>query len=54
MPRSEGAATLLRESGFDARALEGGFPAWEAPGYPVARGKDISINISASGDYGAE
>jgi rhodanese-related sulfurtransferase len=39
--RSEEAATLLRESGFDARALEGGFPAWDAAGYPFARGEDI-------------
>lgn len=33
--RSETAATLLRESGFDAQALDGGFPAWEAAGYPI-------------------
>jgi rhodanese-related sulfurtransferase len=33
--RSERAAALLRESGFDARALEGGFPAWKAAGYPA-------------------
>jgi rhodanese-related sulfurtransferase len=32
---SESAAGLLRESGYDARALEGGFPAWEASGLPV-------------------
>jgi len=36
--RSERAATLLRASGYDARALDGGFPAWEAAGYPVERG----------------
>jgi phage shock protein E len=35
--RSERAAALLRESGYDASALEGGFPAWEAAGYPVER-----------------
>jgi rhodanese-related sulfurtransferase len=35
--RSERAAALLRESGHDARALEGGFPAWEAAGFPVER-----------------
>jgi rhodanese-related sulfurtransferase len=34
--RSETAATLLRESGFDARALDGGFPAWKEAGFPVA------------------
>jgi rhodanese-related sulfurtransferase len=33
--RSEGAAALLRESGYDARALEGGYPAWEQGRYPV-------------------
>ena len=32
---SESAAALLRESGYDARALEGGFPAWKDAGYPV-------------------
>jgi rhodanese-related sulfurtransferase len=36
--RSERAAALLRESGYDARALEGGFPAWQAAGYPVETG----------------
>jgi rhodanese-related sulfurtransferase len=30
--RSEQTAALLRESGYDARALDGGFPAWEAAG----------------------
>lgn len=33
--RSERAAALLRESGFDAQALDGGLPAWEAAGSPV-------------------
>jgi rhodanese-related sulfurtransferase len=37
--RSERAAALLRGSGYDARALDGGFPAWEAAGYPVERGE---------------
>ena len=32
---SERAAALLREKGYDARALDGGFPAWQAAGYPV-------------------
>ncbi len=36
--RSERTAALLRESGYDAQALDGGFPAWEAAGYPVERG----------------
>jgi len=35
--RSERAAALLRESGYEARALEDGFPTWEAAGYSVAR-----------------
>jgi len=35
--RSERTAALLRESGYDAKALDGGFPAWEAAGYPVER-----------------
>jgi rhodanese-related sulfurtransferase len=33
--RSEGAAQRLRENGYQAQALDGGFPAWEAKGYPV-------------------
>jgi rhodanese-related sulfurtransferase len=33
--RSERAAALLRESGYQAQALDGGFPAWEKAGYPV-------------------
>ena len=37
--RSERAAALLRGSGYDAKALEGGFPAWEAAGYPVEKGQ---------------
>ncbi|MBN1658192.1 MAG: hypothetical protein JXA93_07305 [Anaerolineae bacterium] len=32
---SESAAGLLRESGYEARALEGGFPAWRDAGFPV-------------------
>ena len=35
--RSEHAAALLRERGYDARALDGGLPAWEAAGLPVER-----------------
>jgi rhodanese-related sulfurtransferase len=37
--RSERAAALLRESGFEARALDGGVPAWEAAGLPVELGR---------------
>jgi phage shock protein E len=33
--RSERAAALLRESGYEARALDGGFPAWAAAGLPT-------------------
>jgi rhodanese-related sulfurtransferase len=36
--RSERAAALLRESGYEAQALEGGFPAWVAGGYPIQIG----------------
>jgi rhodanese-related sulfurtransferase len=35
--RSERAAALLRARGYDARALDGGLPAWEAAGQPVER-----------------
>ena len=35
--RSERSAALLRASGYEAQALEGGFPSWEAAGYPVER-----------------
>ena len=35
--RGERAAALLRERGYDARALDGGLPAWEAAGLPVER-----------------
>lgn len=36
--RSERVAALLRESGYDAQALDGGFPAWEAAGYTIEKG----------------
>lgn len=35
--RSVRAATLLREQGRLAQALDGGFPAWVAAGYPIER-----------------
>lgn len=37
--RSVRAAALLREQGREAHALDGGFPAWAAAGYPVERGR---------------
>ncbi len=37
--RSERAASRLREAGIQAQALDGGFPAWKAAGYPVERGE---------------
>lgn len=37
---SERAATLLRESGINAQALDGGFPAWEEAGFPVETGQE--------------
>ena len=40
--RSEGAAALLRASGYQAAALEGGFPAWAAAGLPVERTEGIA------------
>jgi len=36
--RSERVARQLREQGYSAEALEGGFPAWSVAGYPVATG----------------
>jgi rhodanese-related sulfurtransferase len=36
--RSERAAASLRESGYQASALDGGFPAWKAAGYQVEKG----------------
>ncbi len=36
--RSEQAAEMLRKSGYVARVLQGGFPAWQAAGYPVDTG----------------
>jgi len=35
--RSERAATLLREHGYEAQALDGGLPAWEAAHGAVER-----------------
>ncbi len=32
---SENAADMLTESGRHARALKGGYPAWEEAGYPI-------------------
>lgn len=37
--RSERAAALLRANGFDASALDGGLPAWEAAGGAVEPGR---------------
>ncbi len=34
---SEAAAQTLRQMGFDARALQGGFPEWEAEDLPTER-----------------
>ena len=33
--RGERAATMLREHGYQARALDGGYPAWKEQGFPV-------------------
>jgi rhodanese-related sulfurtransferase len=37
--RSEGSAKLLCESGYEAQALDGGFPAWKAAGYSTEEGE---------------
>ncbi len=37
--RSEQAAKFLRDQGFHAQALEGGFPAWKEAGFPVDEGQ---------------
>lgn len=34
--RGERAATLLRERGYQAQTLDGGYPAWKAANLPVA------------------
>ncbi len=34
---SEHAVEILRDAGFHARALAGGYPAWEEAGYPIDR-----------------
>lgn len=33
--RGERAAALLREKGYEARTLDGGYPAWKEAGLPV-------------------
>jgi rhodanese-related sulfurtransferase len=43
--RSERAAALLPERGYRAQALDGGFPAWVAAGYPVDRGLPASAAL---------
>jgi rhodanese-related sulfurtransferase len=37
--RSERAVALLRESGYQAQALDGGFPTWKEDGYPTETGE---------------
>ena len=37
------AAALLAEQGFQASAIAGGFPAYEASGQPVARGPEDDV-----------
>ena len=41
--RGERAAALLAEQGFQASAIAGGFPAYEASGQPVARGPEDDV-----------
>jgi len=33
--RGERAAAMLREHGYSARALDGGYPGWKEQGFPV-------------------
>ncbi len=33
--RGERATAMLREQGYQARTLDGGFPAWKEQGFPV-------------------
>ncbi len=33
--RGERAAAMLREHGYQARALDGGYPGWKEQGFPV-------------------
>lgn len=40
--RGERAAALLRENGYDARALDGGYPLWKETGLPVAEATPVS------------
>jgi rhodanese-related sulfurtransferase len=40
--RGERAATLLRENGYDARALDGGYPIWKEAGLPVAQAAPVA------------
>jgi rhodanese-related sulfurtransferase len=38
--RGEQAAALLRDQGFDVKAIAGGFTAWQAGGLPVENGNN--------------
>lgn len=38
--RSEKAAAQLRSTGYDARVLEGGLPAWEQAGFATSQGTE--------------
>jgi phage shock protein E len=40
---SEDVAEELREAGLPARALKGGFPEWEAAGYPIETGEGTAL-----------
>ena len=40
--RGERAAALLRENGYAARALDGGYPTWKEAGLPVVEAAPVS------------
>ncbi len=50
--RSERAAALLRAGGYQAQALDGGFPAWAAEGHAVARDSGADRGKGADGQRG--
>jgi rhodanese-related sulfurtransferase len=44
--RGEKTAALLRERGYSARVLDGGYPDWQAAGLPVTEGPAVSAEDS--------
>jgi rhodanese-related sulfurtransferase len=51
---SENAAEMLRDAGYHARSLKGGFPEWKESGNPVERGEtqpDKNIRYNRRSDF---